>query len=37
VLLLVAAWVSVILVAIHVSEIVLNVLDMIVELAAISP
>lgn len=36
-LLLLAAWSVVILVALHVSQIVLNTLDMIVELAAISP
>lgn len=36
-LLLVVAWAVVVLVAMHVSTIVLNTLDMIVELAAISP
>ena len=37
ILTLLAAWAVVILVAMHVSEIVLDTLDMIVELAAISP
>lgn len=36
-LVLLVAWAILILVALHVSEIVLNTLDMIVELAAISP
>jgi hypothetical protein len=36
-LLLLIAWAIVIVVALHVSSIVLNTLDMIVELAAISP
>lgn len=36
-LLTVSAWVAIILVALHVSGIVLSTLDMIVELAAISP
>lgn len=34
---LVAVWVAVIVTALHVSTVVLNTLDMIVELAAISP
>lgn len=36
-LVLLIAWAIIILVALHVSEIVLDTLDMIVELAAISP
>ena len=37
ILLLLGAWAGVLVVALHVSTIVLNTLDMIVELAAISP
>ena len=37
VLLLLGAWAGVLIVALHVSTIVLNTLDMIVELAAMSP
>jgi hypothetical protein len=37
IVLVVAAWSIVIVVALHVSQIVLNTLDMIVDLAAISP